>query len=129
MFLPDLKRFVFQGLFCFQSHVTKPTGVSEDDEKDSAPKPLRLHPGPLVIGSCSGFMETTVKIKQNDMLPGPKVCCFRQDFYVTLSIQSSIRIQCIFIKFIDMKLSTFGLLAVRSVCALKKKIVLIHRRV
>uniref|UniRef100_A0A674CJ14 Autophagy related 2A n=1 Tax=Salmo trutta TaxID=8032 RepID=A0A674CJ14_SALTR len=29
---------------------------------------------PLLIGSCSGFMETTVKIKQNDMLPGPKVC-------------------------------------------------------
>uniref|UniRef100_A0AAR2JFN0 Autophagy related 2A n=1 Tax=Pygocentrus nattereri TaxID=42514 RepID=A0AAR2JFN0_PYGNA len=31
-------------------------------------------PQPLLIGSCSGFMETTVKIKQNDMLPGPKVC-------------------------------------------------------
>uniref|UniRef100_A0A8C4NVQ3 Autophagy related 2A n=1 Tax=Dicentrarchus labrax TaxID=13489 RepID=A0A8C4NVQ3_DICLA len=29
---------------------------------------------PLLIGSCSGFIETTVKIKQNDMLPGPKVC-------------------------------------------------------
>uniref|UniRef100_A0A8C7J8A4 Autophagy related 2A n=1 Tax=Oncorhynchus kisutch TaxID=8019 RepID=A0A8C7J8A4_ONCKI len=29
---------------------------------------------PLLIGSCSGFMETMVKIKQNDMLPGPKVC-------------------------------------------------------
>uniref|UniRef100_A0A3P8XT52 Autophagy related 2A n=1 Tax=Esox lucius TaxID=8010 RepID=A0A3P8XT52_ESOLU len=28
---------------------------------------------PLLIGSCSGFMETTVKIKQNDMLPGPKL--------------------------------------------------------
>uniref|UniRef100_A0A672GF63 Autophagy related 2A n=1 Tax=Salarias fasciatus TaxID=181472 RepID=A0A672GF63_SALFA len=28
---------------------------------------------PLLIGSCSGFIETTVKIKQNDMLPGPKV--------------------------------------------------------
>uniref|UniRef100_A0A8C8C3T3 Autophagy related 2A n=1 Tax=Oncorhynchus tshawytscha TaxID=74940 RepID=A0A8C8C3T3_ONCTS len=32
---------------------------------------------PLLIGSCSGFMETTVKIKQNDMLPGPKVCVFQ----------------------------------------------------
>uniref|UniRef100_A0A673ARU9 Autophagy related 2A n=1 Tax=Sphaeramia orbicularis TaxID=375764 RepID=A0A673ARU9_9TELE len=28
---------------------------------------------PLLIGSCSGFIETTVKIKQNDMLPGPKL--------------------------------------------------------
>uniref|UniRef100_A0A9J7Y217 Autophagy related 2A n=1 Tax=Cyprinus carpio carpio TaxID=630221 RepID=A0A9J7Y217_CYPCA len=29
---------------------------------------------PLLIGQCSGFIETTVKIKQNEMLPGPKVC-------------------------------------------------------
>uniref|UniRef100_A0A8C5EBN1 Autophagy related 2A n=1 Tax=Gouania willdenowi TaxID=441366 RepID=A0A8C5EBN1_GOUWI len=28
---------------------------------------------PLLIGSCSGSIETTVKIKQNDMLPGPKL--------------------------------------------------------
>uniref|UniRef100_A0A8D3E7E6 Autophagy related 2A n=1 Tax=Scophthalmus maximus TaxID=52904 RepID=A0A8D3E7E6_SCOMX len=28
---------------------------------------------PLLIGSCSGFIETTVKIKQNEMLPGPKL--------------------------------------------------------
>ncbi|XP_048883412.1 autophagy-related protein 2 homolog A isoform X3 [Brienomyrus brachyistius] len=28
---------------------------------------------PLLIGSCSGFMETTVKIKQNEALPGPKL--------------------------------------------------------
>uniref|UniRef100_A0A7N8WTJ2 Autophagy related 2A n=1 Tax=Mastacembelus armatus TaxID=205130 RepID=A0A7N8WTJ2_9TELE len=28
---------------------------------------------PLLIGTCSGFIETTVKIKQNDMLPGPKL--------------------------------------------------------
>uniref|UniRef100_A0A8C2KS62 Autophagy related 2A n=1 Tax=Cyprinus carpio TaxID=7962 RepID=A0A8C2KS62_CYPCA len=27
---------------------------------------------PLLIGQCSGFIETTVKIKQNEMLPGPK---------------------------------------------------------
>uniref|UniRef100_A0A8C1JQM0 Autophagy related 2A n=1 Tax=Cyprinus carpio TaxID=7962 RepID=A0A8C1JQM0_CYPCA len=31
-------------------------------------------PEPLLIGQCSGFIETTVKIKQNEMLPGPKVC-------------------------------------------------------
>uniref|UniRef100_A0A4W4GE39 Autophagy related 2A n=1 Tax=Electrophorus electricus TaxID=8005 RepID=A0A4W4GE39_ELEEL len=37
-------------------------------------RPLRPHSGPLLIGSCSGFMETIVKIKQNDMLPGPKAC-------------------------------------------------------
>uniref|UniRef100_H3DHC2 Autophagy related 2A n=1 Tax=Tetraodon nigroviridis TaxID=99883 RepID=H3DHC2_TETNG len=28
---------------------------------------------PLLIASCSGIIETTVKIKQNDMLPGPKL--------------------------------------------------------
>ncbi|XP_060783916.1 autophagy-related protein 2 homolog A [Neoarius graeffei] len=56
-----------------QSLVPEHPGVSEDEERDSAPKSLKLHPGPLVIGSCSGFMETTVKIKQNDMLPGPKL--------------------------------------------------------
>uniref|UniRef100_A0A671SIU6 Autophagy-related protein 2 homolog A-like n=1 Tax=Sinocyclocheilus anshuiensis TaxID=1608454 RepID=A0A671SIU6_9TELE len=27
---------------------------------------------PLLIGQCSGFIETMVKIKQNEMLPGPK---------------------------------------------------------
>ncbi|XP_066504657.1 autophagy-related protein 2 homolog A [Hoplias malabaricus] len=48
--------------------------VDENEEKrDSAPQPLRLPPEPLLIGSCSGFMETIVKIKQNDMLPGPKL--------------------------------------------------------
>ncbi|XP_031424762.1 autophagy-related protein 2 homolog A [Clupea harengus] len=42
----------------------------EGDEGPRAPP----HPSqPLLIGSCSGFMETTVKIKQNDMLPGPKL--------------------------------------------------------
>ncbi|XP_047658028.1 autophagy-related protein 2 homolog A isoform X3 [Tachysurus fulvidraco] len=56
-----------------QSLVPEHTGVGEDEERDSAPKSLRMHPGPLVIGSCSGFMETTVKIKQSDMLPGPKL--------------------------------------------------------
>ncbi|KAI4893707.1 hypothetical protein NFI96_012162 [Prochilodus magdalenae] len=47
--------------------------VVNDEEKNSAPQPLRPHPEPLLIGNCSGFMETTVKIKQNDMLPGPKL--------------------------------------------------------
>ncbi|KAF7707420.1 autophagy-related protein 2 homolog A [Silurus meridionalis] len=56
-----------------QSLIPEHTVVSEDEERDYAPKPLRPHPGPLLIGSCSGFMETTVKIKQNDMLPGPKL--------------------------------------------------------
>ncbi|KAF4091423.1 hypothetical protein AMELA_G00036730 [Ameiurus melas] len=56
-----------------QSLFPEHAGVSADEEKDFAPKPLRLHPGPVLIGSCSGFMETTVKIKQNDMLPGPRL--------------------------------------------------------
>ncbi|XP_053361603.1 autophagy-related protein 2 homolog A isoform X1 [Clarias gariepinus] len=56
-----------------QSLVHEHTEDCDDEEKDSKPKPLRPHLGPLVIGSCSGFMETTVKIKQNDMLPGPKL--------------------------------------------------------
>ncbi|XP_076877879.1 autophagy-related protein 2 homolog A [Brachyhypopomus gauderio] len=57
-----------------QGLIPEDAGGSEgDDEEDSAPRPLRLHSGPLLIGSCSGFMETTVKIKQNDMLPGPKL--------------------------------------------------------
>ncbi|XP_061541277.1 autophagy-related protein 2 homolog A isoform X1 [Phycodurus eques] len=47
---------------------------SDDDEKeDERKKPLEVPLSqPLLIGSCSGFIETTVKIKQNDMLPGPK---------------------------------------------------------
>ncbi|XP_047441149.1 autophagy-related protein 2 homolog A [Mugil cephalus] len=49
----------------------------EEDETEEKAKPLSAPPGspsqPLLIGSCSGFIETTVKIKQNDMLPGPKL--------------------------------------------------------
>ncbi|KAL2088636.1 hypothetical protein ACEWY4_015535 [Coilia grayii] len=49
----------------------------EEDEKCEDSEGLRPPPNPpsqpLLIGSCSGFMETTVKIKQNDMLPGPKL--------------------------------------------------------
>lgn len=47
----------------------------EEEEEDAKPQTTSLSPPhPLLIGSCSGFIETTVKIKQNDMLPGPKVC-------------------------------------------------------
>uniref|UniRef100_A0A7N6ANQ9 Autophagy related 2A n=1 Tax=Anabas testudineus TaxID=64144 RepID=A0A7N6ANQ9_ANATE len=50
--------------------------INEDEEVEGA-KPQVAPPippsQPLLIGSCSGFIETTVKIKQNDMLPGPKL--------------------------------------------------------
>uniref|UniRef100_A0A667ZPJ6 Autophagy related 2A n=1 Tax=Myripristis murdjan TaxID=586833 RepID=A0A667ZPJ6_9TELE len=46
----------------------------EDEEGDAEEKPPSCpSPQPLLIGSCSGFIETTVKIKQNDMLPGPNL--------------------------------------------------------
>lgn len=49
----------------------------EDEECEDHQTPTAsLSSQPLLIGSCSGFIETTVKIKQNDMLPGPKVCIF-----------------------------------------------------
>uniref|UniRef100_A0A8C1CSI5 Autophagy related 2A n=1 Tax=Cyprinus carpio carpio TaxID=630221 RepID=A0A8C1CSI5_CYPCA len=41
-------------------------------------------PEPLLIGQCSGFIETTVKIKQNEMLPGPKVCVFLLQSFISL---------------------------------------------
>uniref|UniRef100_A0A673KXI4 Autophagy-related protein 2 homolog A-like n=1 Tax=Sinocyclocheilus rhinocerous TaxID=307959 RepID=A0A673KXI4_9TELE len=47
------------------------------DNASDAPQslhPTPKPPEPLLIGQCSGFIETTVKIKQNEMLPGPKVC-------------------------------------------------------
>uniref|UniRef100_A0A3P8V0S0 Autophagy related 2A n=1 Tax=Cynoglossus semilaevis TaxID=244447 RepID=A0A3P8V0S0_CYNSE len=44
-------------------------GEEEDKDKEKETKPPSQ---PLLIGSCSGFIETTVKIKQNDMLPGPQ---------------------------------------------------------
>uniref|UniRef100_A0A8C7VT00 Autophagy related 2A n=1 Tax=Oncorhynchus mykiss TaxID=8022 RepID=A0A8C7VT00_ONCMY len=55
------------------------TSASDEEEEETDPPaaPTSLPPAtqrPLLIGSCSGFMETMVKIKQNDMLPGPKVC-------------------------------------------------------
>lgn len=48
----------------------------KEEEEDVNPQASPPSPPsqPLLIGSCSGFIETTVKIKQNDMLPGPKVC-------------------------------------------------------
>uniref|UniRef100_A0A3B5Q3M0 Autophagy related 2A n=1 Tax=Xiphophorus maculatus TaxID=8083 RepID=A0A3B5Q3M0_XIPMA len=49
----------------------------EDEERAEEAKPLKstaCPPSqPLLIGRCSGSIETTVKIKQNDMLPGPKL--------------------------------------------------------
>ncbi|XP_061756190.1 autophagy-related protein 2 homolog A [Nerophis ophidion] len=47
---------------------------NEDQQEHDKAKPLEVPVSqPLLIGSCSGFIETTVKIKQNDMLPGPKL--------------------------------------------------------
>uniref|UniRef100_A0A3B5KTL6 Autophagy related 2A n=1 Tax=Xiphophorus couchianus TaxID=32473 RepID=A0A3B5KTL6_9TELE len=52
-------------------------GEEEDEERAEEAKPLKstaCPPSqPLLIGRCSGSIETTVKIKQNDMLPGPKL--------------------------------------------------------
>ncbi|XP_056294879.1 autophagy-related protein 2 homolog A [Pseudoliparis swirei] len=49
----------------------------DEEEEDDERKPLKSPPcpasQPLLIGSCPGFIETTVKIKQDDMLPGPKL--------------------------------------------------------
>lgn len=45
----------------------------EGEDEDNQTPPTSLPSQPLLIGSCSGFIETTVKIKQNDMLPGPKL--------------------------------------------------------
>nr|XP_043897069.1 autophagy-related protein 2 homolog A isoform X2 [Solea senegalensis] len=49
----------------------------EEEEEKKETNPLAASScspsQPLLIGSCSGFIETTVKIKQNDMLPGPKL--------------------------------------------------------
>lgn len=54
----------------------------EDDDASDAPQslhPTQKPPEPLLIGQCSGFIETTVKIKQNEMLPGPKVCVHNKE--------------------------------------------------
>ncbi|XP_068614339.1 autophagy-related protein 2 homolog A-like [Brachionichthys hirsutus] len=49
-------------------------GEEEEEEEVASPQtsPPCAPSQPILIGSCSGFIETTVKIKQNDMLPGPK---------------------------------------------------------
>lgn len=68
----------------------------DDVDVDDASKPSQpLHitqkpPEPLLIGHCSGFIETTVKIKQNEMLPGPKVC-------VGLRRKASVAAFCLFL--------------------------------
>lgn len=61
-------------------------GEEEDEEEDAKPQTTSPSPPhPLLIGSCSGFIETTVKIKQNDMLPGPKVCVLSHMHLTTVS--------------------------------------------
>ncbi|KAJ8246974.1 hypothetical protein GJAV_G00257360 [Gymnothorax javanicus] len=47
-----------------------PDSESEGSPHEEPPVPP---PKPPLIGSCSGLMETTVKIKQNEALPGPKL--------------------------------------------------------
>uniref|UniRef100_A0A673KXF3 Autophagy-related protein 2 homolog A-like n=1 Tax=Sinocyclocheilus rhinocerous TaxID=307959 RepID=A0A673KXF3_9TELE len=82
------------------------------DNASDAPQslhPTPKPPEPLLIGQCSGFIETTVKIKQNEMLPGPKdpylvclnvadlpVCiytCFKQHM-LCVSLHSIIDFSC-----------------------------------
>uniref|UniRef100_A0A673AS45 Autophagy related 2A n=1 Tax=Sphaeramia orbicularis TaxID=375764 RepID=A0A673AS45_9TELE len=61
---------------CVLSHQTHAEYLHEDDNDEDQKEAKPLVPPvsqPLLIGSCSGFIETTVKIKQNDMLPGPKL--------------------------------------------------------
>ncbi|XP_035267111.1 autophagy-related protein 2 homolog A [Anguilla anguilla] len=50
-----------------------PSSESEGSPPADAPAAPRPPQHPPLIGSCSGFMETTVKIKQNEALPGPKL--------------------------------------------------------
>uniref|UniRef100_A0AAX7UWQ0 Autophagy related 2A n=1 Tax=Astatotilapia calliptera TaxID=8154 RepID=A0AAX7UWQ0_ASTCA len=47
--------------------------ISKEEEEEKAKPQVAPLSQPLLIGSSSGFIETTVKIKQNDMLPGPKL--------------------------------------------------------
>ncbi|KAM9377347.1 autophagy-related protein 2 homolog A [Pholidichthys leucotaenia] len=51
-------------------------GDGAEEEKEANANPLKAPnflSEPLLIGQCSGVIETTVKIKQSDILPGPKV--------------------------------------------------------
>ncbi|KAJ8405135.1 hypothetical protein AAFF_G00321260 [Aldrovandia affinis] len=50
-----------------------PGSESEGSPAAEPPGTATAQQRPPLIGSCSGFMETTVKIKQNDALPGPKL--------------------------------------------------------
>lgn len=47
------------------------TGVRLHFEK--LPSQLDPPKPPLQIGSCTGYMELIVKLKQNEAFPGPKV--------------------------------------------------------
>lgn len=40
---------------------------------EELPTQLDLPKPPLQIGSCTGYMELIVKLKQNEAFPGPKV--------------------------------------------------------
>ncbi|KAF7667614.1 hypothetical protein LDENG_00053510 [Lucifuga dentata] len=58
---------------CPSSATTSEGEEEEGEEEEEKPQVAPSCPSqPLLIGSCSGFIETNVKIKQNDMLPGPK---------------------------------------------------------
>uniref|UniRef100_A0A669CNR2 Autophagy related 2A n=1 Tax=Oreochromis niloticus TaxID=8128 RepID=A0A669CNR2_ORENI len=61
-------------LFYDSNGIVQVMETTEEEEEGEKAKP-QVAPlsQPLLIGSCSGFIETTVKIKQNDMLPGPKL--------------------------------------------------------
>lgn len=63
-------------------------GEHEDNQTPRTSLPVQ----PLLIGSCSGFIETTVKIKQNDMLPGPKVCVLSTSPHAAQALLNSTRI-------------------------------------
>ncbi|XP_030620868.1 autophagy-related protein 2 homolog A [Chanos chanos] len=60
-----------QELIADEDSVPEEEEGEEKSEVSVTPPQSSQHP--LLIGNCSGFIETTVKIKQNDMLPGPKL--------------------------------------------------------
>ncbi|XP_028916332.1 autophagy-related protein 2 homolog A isoform X3 [Ornithorhynchus anatinus] len=51
----------------------EPPAPPSDPSDPSDPSHLRSPSPPLQIGSCSGYMELTVKLKQNEAFPGPKL--------------------------------------------------------
>lgn len=82
MFLTFISVFIWQGT-PEEEHTDSAMasegeeGEGDDDKKEEEEEKAKPQVAPLsqplLIGSSSGFIETTVKIKQNDMLPGPKV--------------------------------------------------------